>query len=248
MKKYSALDSPQISGFISPSRLIEEGRTRRHERGGGMRWTRVRRQTTGARADGEIVWSWRSDAGAKVVKTLSRLTGDGGNQAWSPGRSRISRKTIAQGRPDDPPVPVVLPRAFLLHADHGCGGHPAFPAPSSVSRAVRFQQLGRSRAARTKIHVSLRRHAGTSPAMTSECVARRIRRTNSPSSRASEARPGTHNHRGQLWTKLWLQLRATRTLVVMSPRVREDDEGFRSLASKRDDGASGRQHGDSLHR
>ena len=31
---------------------------------------------------------------------------------WSPGRSRISRKTIAQGRPDDPPVPVVLPRAF----------------------------------------------------------------------------------------------------------------------------------------
>ena len=28
-------------------------------------------------------------------------------------------KTIAQGRPDDPPVPVVLPRAFLLHADRG---------------------------------------------------------------------------------------------------------------------------------
>src|SRR5258707_10775840 len=53
----------------------------------------------------------------------------------SPGRSRISRKAIAQGRPDDPPVPVVLPRAFLLHADHGCGGHPAFPAPSVISRA-----------------------------------------------------------------------------------------------------------------
>ena len=69
-------------------------------------------RTNGVCADGEIVWSWRSDAGAKVVKTLTRLTGDGGNQAWSPGRSRISRKTIAQGRPDDPPVPVVLPRAF----------------------------------------------------------------------------------------------------------------------------------------
>jgi hypothetical protein len=27
-------------------------------------------------------------------------------------------------------VPVVLPRAFLLHADHGCDRHPAFPAPS----------------------------------------------------------------------------------------------------------------------
>jgi len=87
-----------------------------------MRWTRVRRQTTGARADGEIVWSWRSDAGAKVVKTLSRLTGDGGNQAWSPGRSRISRKTIAQGRPDDPPVPVVLPRAFCCTRTMGAVG------------------------------------------------------------------------------------------------------------------------------
>ena len=39
-----------------------------------MRWTRARRQTTGARADGEVVWSWRSDAGVKVVKTLSSVS------------------------------------------------------------------------------------------------------------------------------------------------------------------------------
>src|SRR5882724_11345787 len=79
-------------------------------------------RTNGVCADGEVVWSWRSDAGAKVVKTLSRLTGDGGNQAWSPGRSRISRKTIAQGRPDDPPVPVVLPRAFCCTRTMGAVG------------------------------------------------------------------------------------------------------------------------------
>ena len=72
-KKYSALYSPQINGFIVLSCLIEEGRTRRHERGGGMRWTRARRQTTGARADGEVVWSWRSDAGAKFAMML-RIT------------------------------------------------------------------------------------------------------------------------------------------------------------------------------
>jgi hypothetical protein len=30
-----------------------------------MRWTRERRKTSGADADGEIVWSWRPDAGAK---------------------------------------------------------------------------------------------------------------------------------------------------------------------------------------
>src|SRR5258708_24216845 len=79
-------------------------------------------KTSDVAADGEIVWSWRSDAGAKVVKALSRLAGDGGNQAWSPGRSRISRKTIAQGRPDDPPVPVVLPRASCCTRTMGAVG------------------------------------------------------------------------------------------------------------------------------
>src|SRR5216683_2675255 len=70
-------------------------------------------RTNDVAADGEVVWSWRSDAGAKVVKTLSRLTGDGGNQAMVTGKStKETVKTIAQGRPDDPPVPVVLPRAF----------------------------------------------------------------------------------------------------------------------------------------
>src|SRR5580692_12206004 len=68
---------------------------------------------------------------------------DGGKRARSPGRSRISRKTIAQGRPDDPPVPVVLPRAFLLHADRGCGGHPAFPAPSYFGGTVFLAQSER---------------------------------------------------------------------------------------------------------
>jgi hypothetical protein len=53
-------------------------------------------RTNEANADGEIVWSWRSDAGAKFAESSA---GDGGNQAWSPGRSRISRKTIAQGGP-----------------------------------------------------------------------------------------------------------------------------------------------------
>jgi hypothetical protein len=46
-----------------------------------MRWTRMARETNVACADGEVVWSWRSEAGAKVVKTLSRLAADGGNQA-----------------------------------------------------------------------------------------------------------------------------------------------------------------------
>jgi len=61
----------------------------------------------------------------------------------SPGRSRISRKTIAQGRPDDPPVPVVLPRAFCCTRTMGASGHPAFPAPSCFWRDNFEANLGR---------------------------------------------------------------------------------------------------------
>jgi alkanesulfonate monooxygenase SsuD/methylene tetrahydromethanopterin reductase-like flavin-dependent oxidoreductase (luciferase family) len=46
-----------------------------------MRWTRVRRQTTGAHADGQAVWSWRPDAGAKFAKSLTRFADDGGKKA-----------------------------------------------------------------------------------------------------------------------------------------------------------------------
>jgi hypothetical protein len=38
-------------------------------------------------ADGEVVWSWRPDAGAKFAKTLSRLAGDGGKQARFTGET-----------------------------------------------------------------------------------------------------------------------------------------------------------------
>jgi hypothetical protein len=98
--------------------------------------------TSGMAADGEIAWSWRPDAGAKSRRNLF-LQGDGGKKARSPGRSRISRNTIAQGRPDDPPVPVVLPRAFLLHADHGCGGTRPSLRPPSFRRGKLDARSGR---------------------------------------------------------------------------------------------------------
>jgi len=39
----------------------------------------------GMAADGEAAWSWRPMAG---VKSRSMMRGDGGNNAWSPGRAR----------------------------------------------------------------------------------------------------------------------------------------------------------------
>src|ERR1700748_3775084 len=71
------------------------------------------------------------------------MRGDGGNKARSPGRSRISRKTIAQGRPVVRLVPVVLPRAFLLHADQGGEGHPVFPAPPVLRDGGLMEKPGR---------------------------------------------------------------------------------------------------------
>jgi hypothetical protein len=46
--------------------------------------------------DGEVVWSWRPDAGAKSAKTLSRLAGDRGKKARSLGRAR--RKPLKPSR------------------------------------------------------------------------------------------------------------------------------------------------------
>ena len=73
-EKDFALPRPQISGFLRSSRSREEGRLAIvTDVGYGMRWTRQRqaRRSNGARtndadADGEVVWSWRPDAGAKV--------------------------------------------------------------------------------------------------------------------------------------------------------------------------------------
>src|SRR5258708_3600439 len=133
-----------------------------------MRWTHIAGRnscaTSGGCADGEVVWSWRSDAGAKLAKTLTRLADDGGKKAWSPERARISRKTIAQGRPDDPPVPVVLPRAFFSARGPWVRWTPGLPCALLISRAACFQQLGHFRAARTRSHASLPTSSRTSEA------------------------------------------------------------------------------------
>jgi hypothetical protein len=48
-----------------PSR--QEGRTRRHERGAGCDGRGSVDTTSDVAADGEVVWSWRPDAGAKLA-------------------------------------------------------------------------------------------------------------------------------------------------------------------------------------
>ncbi len=145
--------------LVSPARVprsIKRGvsrssRTLNAGCGGRTSPSAILARTNGVCADGEVVWSWRSDAGAKVVKTLSRLTGDGGNQAWSPRRAR--RKPLKPLRREGRLFGSYLwflPRAFHSHGGHGCGQHPAFPAPSLNREGESFAKLGRAGAARLR--------------------------------------------------------------------------------------------------
>jgi hypothetical protein len=97
-KKYSASAVGQISGLVWRVSPDERGGSRSSRTRGGMRWTRKLRLTSVADADGEVVWSWRPDAGVKSCGAIRMAT-----VARKPvhrGEREVSRKTIAQGRPD----------------------------------------------------------------------------------------------------------------------------------------------------
>ena len=121
--------------WLKSARLARsEGACARHERCGGMRWTRVTAQTSTVTADGEVAWSWRPDAGVKSAVMLAHR----GRRWWQEkpghqGEHEISRKPSRRESRVCSGSPVALPPCFLLHGAHGCNRHPAFPAPS-VSR------------------------------------------------------------------------------------------------------------------
>jgi hypothetical protein len=82
--------------------------------GGGMRWTlrlcvdaRSLKRTAkscGSGAPKQALSSRRCSRVLRVTVATKR---------WSPRRARISRKTIAQGMPDDPALPVVTAACFF---------------------------------------------------------------------------------------------------------------------------------------
>jgi hypothetical protein len=54
-------------------------------------------QTNGAEAYGEVVWSWRPDAGVKLRRSICAATVT--TKPGHRGEREVSRKAIAQGRP-----------------------------------------------------------------------------------------------------------------------------------------------------
>jgi hypothetical protein len=108
----------------------------------GMRWTRRVRRSSRSRTEKSC------GSGAPTLALSSQRRnrascGRRGQESPVPGKStKDTVKTVAQGRPVVRLVPVVTPPPFCLQADHGCGQHPAFPAPSRL-RGRSLQQLGR---------------------------------------------------------------------------------------------------------
>ena len=112
---------------------------------------------TQAVADGEIVWSRHPDAGVKFVgsKRFSGMT-----VARKPGRRGerdISRKTIAQGRPDALRWTCMLVRALLctLRTGPRVQRAPGFPCALCLERAGVKDKTRAQCAARSRRRVTL---------------------------------------------------------------------------------------------
>src|SRR6185436_13348918 len=107
-----------------------------------MRWTGELRLTCAAQTYGEVVWFGRRGAG---VKLAIRSAGDGGKRAVLREEHEVSRKAIAQGRPECSRCPVCSCAVLFAQIARGTAG--AASTRSSLRPLVggtRFKQnLGR---------------------------------------------------------------------------------------------------------
>src|SRR6266508_4268961 len=124
----------------------DEGRWPSSRTRGEMRWTRELRLTCVARACGEVVWSGRRGAGVKFARGTP-LTGDGGKRAVHRGEHEVSRKAIAQGRPECSRCPVcscALLFAQIARETAGAASTRSSLRPLISKRANEDANLGRS--------------------------------------------------------------------------------------------------------
>jgi hypothetical protein len=115
----------------------------------GMRWT-LRRQAGSSRRTKTPQRTAKScGPGAATVASSWRAypAGDGGKKRRSPGRARISRNTIARGKPGCLGCTCSLTRVLFCATRRtrycGCIQRPAFPAPS---RRREGQRISKTRA------------------------------------------------------------------------------------------------------
>ncbi len=114
-----------------------------------------------AGAHGEVVWSWPPDAEATPVVMMIRRSR--GQDSRSPGRVRISRQTIAQGRPVVRLTCGDCRLLFCCRRATGISRCPAFPAPSTWRRADLKIRTRADRVARMLFHVWWSSRSAISP-------------------------------------------------------------------------------------
>ena len=120
-KKIFRLTRRANQGYISAVSPDKRGGSRSSRTCGGMRWTQWPRLTSVAEADGEVVWSWRPDAGVKYLQGSLH----GATEAKEPGHRgehEISRKATAQGKPDASAEPVCSCAFSSVHIAHETAG------------------------------------------------------------------------------------------------------------------------------
>ena len=113
--------------------------------GDGMRWTLWRARRARPVRPAKSCGPDPPTLGSSFAKQVFRLT-TVARKARTPGRSRISRNTIAQGRPGRSGRTCGFELVCFLHCTRGrgCARHPAFPAPSVSRRAITLRNSGRS--------------------------------------------------------------------------------------------------------
>jgi hypothetical protein len=124
----------------------DEGRWPSSRTCGEMRWTRELRLTCVARAYGEVVWFGRRGAGAKL-RGVYFLRGDGGKRAVLRGEHEVSRKAIAQGRPECSRCPVCSCAVLFAQIARGTAGAASTRSslcPLLTERAAKMQTSGSS--------------------------------------------------------------------------------------------------------
>ena len=86
------------------------------------------------------------------------LWDNGGKRAVLRGEHEVSRKAIAQGRPECFPLPCMLVCNLLCAnrtRDRGCSKHPVFPAPSDWRAEVLWSKTRAENAARSPTHIRI---------------------------------------------------------------------------------------------
>ena len=146
-QKYSAFQNTQISG-ISPSIPPGKGTDRdRHETWGGMRWTLGVRQLCCRTKRSQRTAKSCGPGAATVASIMPACAGGNGDKKRrSPGRARISRQTIAWGRPGCLGCTCQTRVRSFYHCTRCCGRsqRPAFPAPSVRKRDDGLQNPGKN--------------------------------------------------------------------------------------------------------